>query len=122
MLAFYSYTRFVSFRYDSRPGVGGLGPGSSLPDLVRCFLWLLGLLPALQPPPDGGRNHAVVGAGVLRGGHPFLHRIHFHCVPELLQVFRSQYSFFIGFIIVLLVGLYRGFFTFNNSIGPFLMF
>lgn len=76
--------RLLRCRHDSRSGVGGLGPGSVLSDLVRWFLRLLGVVPPLQPRPDGGGYHAVVGSRIRGGLGAFLHFIHHHCMPELI--------------------------------------
>lgn len=76
--------RLLRCRHDSRSGVGGLGPGSVLSDLVRWFLRLLGVVPPLQPRPDGGGYHAVVGSRIRGGLGAFLHFIHHRCMPELL--------------------------------------
>lgn len=76
--------RLLRCRHDSRSGVGGLGPGSVLSDLVRWFLRLLGVVPPLHPRPDGGGYHAVVGSRIRGGLGAFLHFIHHHCMPELI--------------------------------------
>lgn len=76
--------RLLRCRHDSRSGVGGLGPGPVLSDLVRWFLRLLGVVPPLQPRPDGGGYHAVVGSRIRGGLGAFLHFIHHHCMPELI--------------------------------------